>query len=336
MPRMLGTMASLGVKFVHSQRHNLVTNISIECLKAGPEHCALAKPHGGRTVVIKDLEQRLNTLVTSLITHPVPGYTKSSGPSLVTYAGLTSAIYGSMYNAASWPALAQMLYELEAGNSSLATRFLERSAWEYDPTKPPAPIRRPATEELGDLVICADSYDAPMPPEGLAWWSSLWANMTAKSWIAGNSRFHNVFPCRHFTTFWPNVAEVFRGDLNHTLKHPVLLIAERYDPATPLRNGRRLLAEMGQNARLIAHGGYGHSSRDRSACTDSIAKAYLLNGTVPKDAETACYADEKPYMYGVARSENSTAGGYTVEPFDPIRAWEEHMETMATWFPTRV
>lgn len=312
------------------------TKLFVECLNAGPEHCALAKPHGGRPVTLKGLQERLNILITSLITNPVPGYTENSGPSLVTYASLTSAIYGSMYNAKSWPALAQMLYELEAGNSTLATRFLERAAWEYDPTKPQAPSRRPTTDELSYIVICSDGYDAPVPPEGLQWWSNLWANMTAKSWIAGNSRFHSVFPCRHYTAYWPDAAEVYRGNLNHTLKHPVLLIAETYDPATPLRNGRRLLAEMGQNGRLIAHHGYGHSSRDTSACTNSIAKAYLLNGTVPQDPETACFADEKPYLYGVDVSKDATSSEYTREKPDPVQAWEEHIELMTEWFPSRV
>lgn len=318
----------LGGKAFHSLKLIWSTDTEIECLNAGPEYCALAKPHGGQPVALKDLQQRLDLLVKSLITHPISGYTEESGPSLITYARLTGAIYGSMYNAQSWPALAEMLYELEAGNSSLAAGYLEAGTWEYDPTRPQSLLHRPSTDELGSLVICGDGYDAPMPPEGLAWWSSLWANMTSKSWISGNSRFHNVFPCRHFTTYWPDVAEVFRGDLNQTLKHPVLLIAETYDPATPLRNGRRLLAEMGDNARLIAHHGYGHSSRDKSNCTESIAKAYILNGTVPEDSETACYADKKPYVKD-PHTESLT------ETWDPVKDWKEHIEMMATWFPSR-
>ncbi|ROW17980.1 hypothetical protein VPNG_00212 [Cytospora leucostoma] len=302
-----------------------------ECINAGPEHCALAKSHGGKPVDLAELRARTENLVTSLIRAPVPGYTETSGPSLVTYSGIVSAIYSSLYNAKSWPALAEMLYELEAGNSTLAAAFLERLVWEYDPTRPQLPSPRPSTDELTFLVICGDGYDAPLPPEGLAWWSSLWANMTEKSWISGNSRFANVFPCRHFTTYWPDVAEVYRGDLNTTLKHPVLLIAETYDPATPLRNGRRLAAEMGKNARLIAHHGYGHSSRDRSNCTDSIAKAYILNGTVPEEQETACYANEKPYPYGVKGNGTATVVAAAATRQDPIEAWEEHVQELAKW-----
>ncbi len=107
--------------------------------------------------------------------------------------------------------------------------------------------------------------------------------MSSRSWIAGNSRFFAVLPCRHYTSYWPTPAEVYRGDLNRTLRHPVLLLAETYDPATPLRNGRRLAAEMGHaNARLVAHHGYGHSSaRDRSSCTDAIARRFIMTGELP-------------------------------------------------------
>jgi pimeloyl-ACP methyl ester carboxylesterase len=295
-----------------------------ECIHAGPKHCALAKSSGGRSIALEHLNDRMLTLVSSLIVRPISGYTENSGPSLITYSALVSAIYRSLYNAKSWPALAQMLYELEAGNSTLAAAFLERSAWEYNPTLPSPPSPKPSSDELANLVICADSYDAPHSPGDLDWWSDLWANMTSRSWISGNFRFFYVLPCRHFTTYWPEPAEVYREDLNHTLKNPVLLIAETYDPATPLRNGRRLAAEMGRNARLIAHHGYGHSSSDSSKCTDSIAKEFILRGTLPEAQETACFADEKPYMYGV-----KAEGALTQIKQDPVEAWEQHLKAVA-------
>ncbi|KAI2609197.1 hypothetical protein GGR54DRAFT_388246 [Hypoxylon sp. NC1633] len=301
-----------------------------ECLNAGPEHCALSRPRGTEPVSLQELEIRMKKLVVSISQRPVVGYLESSGPSLITYSALVAAIYGAMYNANSWPALAQMLYELEAGNSTLATALLDRSGWEYDPTLPSPPSPKPSTDELGALVICADSYDAPLPPDGLIWWQSLWSNMSTQAWISGNSRFFSVFPCRHFNTYWPQPAEVYRGDLNSTLKNPVLLIAETYDPATPLRNGRRLVNEMGKNARLIVHHGYGHSSRDKSSCTDSIAKAYILNGTLPEDQETPCYADEKPYLYGV---KTTGSGVENAASRDPIEAWREHIQELALWKP---
>jgi pimeloyl-ACP methyl ester carboxylesterase len=301
-----------------------------ECLNAGVKHCALARAKRDTPVTLQDLEDRMAALISSLILRPITGYAKSSGPSLITYSALVSTIYGSMYNAISWPALAQMLYELEDGNSTLAAAFLERSDWEYDPTLPSAPSPKPSSDELGTLVICADSYDAPQPIGGLDWWESLWANMTERTWISGNSRFFTVLPCRHFLSYWPAPAEVYRGDLNHTLRNPMLLIAETYDPATPLRNGRRLLAEMGRNARLIVHHGYGHSSRDRSNCTDSIARKFILHGILPEEEETDCYANEKPYLYGVKDIDPVEATSLNQ---NPIEMWREHLGELALWNP---
>ncbi|KAJ5485185.1 hypothetical protein N7539_005173 [Penicillium diatomitis] len=267
-----------------------------ECIRAGPDACALAKAPRSQNgpVTLNDLENRMMQLLESLKTRPQSAYTESSGPSLITYSSLIEhIIYPAMYRPANWALVAQLLHDLEHNNATLAARWLD-STWSQQ-SAPPS-TSSPSTTELDYLVICADSHDAPMPDNGLKWWDSLWANMTAQSWMAGNSRFFAVLPCRHYQTYWGQPAEVYRGDLNHTLKTPVLLIASPWDPATPLRNGRRLLNEMGKNARLIVHHGFGHSSRrDPSACTDRIAKAYVLEGVLPEEQEVACDANVKPY-----------------------------------------
>lgn len=271
-----------------------------ECLNAGPKWCALANPGSNMDgpVTLAQLEARMAQLLESLQARPQSAYTESGGPSLVTYAALVERIlYPAMYRPENWPGTAQMLYELEAGNATLAATSLDLS-WSDHSEKPHYPYS-PASSELDFLVICADSYDAPLP-DGLDWWDQLWKDMSDRSWLAGNSRFFAVLPCRYYNTYWAPPSEVYRGDLNHTLKTPTLLIASPYDPATPLRNGRRLRTEMGQNARLIVHHAYGHSSRrDMSECTNQVAKAYILHGVIPKEQETHCYANEKPYIRGL-------------------------------------
>ncbi|KAH6847053.1 hypothetical protein B0I37DRAFT_353837 [Chaetomium sp. MPI-CAGE-AT-0009] len=302
-----------------------------ECINAGPEYCALAKSKDGKPVTLPALEARMDALMASLADRPMPVYLPTTGPSLVTYSAMANTIYGALYNAHSWPAMAQVLYELEDGNATLAAAAVDSGWWFYDPASPcsPTPVK-PSDQELGYLVICADAYDAP-GPDDLDWWLSLWGNMTTRSWVAGNSRFYVTLPCRHFSQYWPEPVGVYRGDLNHTLNNPVLLIAETYDPATPLRNGRRLLQEMGKNARLIAHHGYGHSSgRDISSCTENIARAYMLNGTLPEEQETACYADEKPYLYGVKQNASTLARR---EAEDPLGAWKEHLAELSFMNP---
>lgn len=276
-----------------------------ECVDAGPDACALATPISGQNgpVTLKQLEERMARLLKSLQLRPQSAYTESGGPSLVTYSALVeNVLYPAMYKPMNWPSTAQMLYELEAGNATLAANLLDLS-WS-DHSQKSTYHSAPSSSELELLVICSDGYDAPLP-DGLEWWDQLWANMTAQSWMAGNSRFFTVLTCRHYNTYWDPPSEVYRGDLNHTLKTPALLIASPYDPATPLRNGRRLLNEMGKNARLIVHNAYGHSSRrDRSDCTDQLAKEYILYGTLPEEQEVDCYANKKPYDRSLADGSN--------------------------------
>lgn len=268
-----------------------------ECINAGPKWCALANPISSQDgpVTLAQLEARMTQLLESLKARPRSAYTESAGPSLVTYSALIERVlYMAMYRPADWPATAQTLYELEAGNTTLAANSLDLSWSDHSETQFYPHV--PSSTELDSLVICADSYDAPLP-DGLEWWDKLWETMSAQSWIAGNSRFFAVLPCRHYNTYWDSPSEVYRGDLNNTLKTPTLLIASPYDPATPLRNGRRLLAEVGQNARLIVNHAYGHSSRrDRSNCADQVAKAYILHGILPEEQEIQCYANSKPYV----------------------------------------
>ncbi|CAK7567185.1 MAG: hypothetical protein SEPTF4163_005147 [Sporothrix epigloea] len=325
-----------------------------ECIDAGPEHCPLACPLYGSTHVptLAELESRMVALFASVAARPVVAYTAASGPSLVTYSALVAAMYATLYNPHTWPGTAAMLYELEQGNATLASSMMDDFVWQYNPAKPVtfpptaggggedgacpptvpviAPLSPPDTEEVMPLVICADSYDAPQPADGLAWWDDLWANMTATSWIAGNSRFYNVLPCRHFAKHWPQPTGVFRGPLNASLAHPILIVAETYDPATPLANGYRLLAEMGQrNARLLVHHGYGHASYpDPSECTEAILLAYVRDGVLPNETETQCYANKKPYRYG------DQADATTIDKKTYSTIWQEHLKAVRMLHPS--
>ncbi|KZP09175.1 alpha/beta-hydrolase [Athelia psychrophila] len=274
-----------------------------ECLAAGPDRCALAPPAGSQST-LPALVARMDNLFAQILERPVPGFIAKSGPGIITYEIIISLLYSALYNAETWPKFARTLKELEGGNATLALEGLEGS-WGFDPNPEERgdnskfPLKFPVaqSEELTMMVICGDSYDAPQKP--LEWWADLRQTMAVKSFISANSRLYNTLPCRHFP--WKS-AEVYRGGFNATLKNPVLLIGEPYDPATPLRSGRALAKDMGDNARLLVHHGYGHSSgRDTSKCTENILRALFVNGTLPayKDGEESeCYADGKPFPEG--------------------------------------
>ncbi|OAQ70942.1 tap domain-containing protein [Pochonia chlamydosporia 170] len=264
-----------------------------ECVHMGPKHCALARPVSGQEVTLQNLQARMEALMASIAKRPIPGYTPSNGPTLITYARLNSAIFSVLYDQKRWPHMAKLLFELEQGNSTLAAEHLDEGMWSGNPDS--SVSHRLVSGELGLMVICSDSYDAPQPSNGLEWWDDLWKRLVKMSWIGGDDNFMFVFPCRQFTKYWPQPAEVYRGDFNNTLKNPILLISETHDPATPISNGRRMHKEMGRNSRLVVHHGYGHSSQFISNCTNSIVRNLILNGVVPDEAETDCYAEVKPY-----------------------------------------
>ncbi|CAH0003706.1 unnamed protein product [Clonostachys byssicola] len=271
-----------------------------ECLEAGPDHCALATPvaESSGPTTLKELEARMQRLFNSLIEQPLSGYSPISGPAIVTYSQVVFWIYICMYEPKRWPLTAQILRELEAGDTTLAISNFE-GRW-YNNTYTG---RKESSEELFFMVVCADAFDDPPPQDGLGWWDEFWANSSDHSWIAGSFRFTEVFACRHYQTYWPNPPGVYRGDLNHTLSNRVLVISGTHDPATPLKNGRDLVAEMGDNARLIVHHGYGHvSGSDPSDCTDGLGKDYILHGTLPTDEETHCFPNHKPYVGGAGVS----------------------------------
>ncbi|ETS64279.1 hypothetical protein PaG_01118 [Moesziomyces aphidis] len=318
-PHAVGRLMLDGTEYVRDQRRiggfgwAALDNITAafqdgllgECVDAGPDRCKLAQslPGSSSLPTRSDLITAMDGLFGRLVERPLAGHTEASGPMIISYTQLISLIYGALYNPFGWDALAAGLHELLQGNTSMIAQMLD--SWEYNPSMP---VAKHSSDELGMLVICSDQYDSPLPPgydvetNGERWYLELWKHMVEQSEIGGNGRFLDILPCRQWNATFGAPKEVYRGDLDHDLSAPVLLIAEAYDPATPLRNGRRLLREMGKNARLIAHHGYGHSSRDTSTCTDTIMRNYMLHGTLPDQQETQCHADGQPYRYTDAKS----------------------------------
>lgn len=271
-----------------------------ECLRAGPQHCLLATLDDGSSripITLRRLELRMKQLFQSLIEQPLASYTNTGIPTIVTYSRLVQFIRVTLYDPRRWPLTVQMLYDLENGNATTAASALEKFWYTVPPATPNPLLPKTSSFELTSIVICADAYDAPQPGNDLDWWDGFWERLTEESWMAAGFTFNLGFACRHFQANWPNPPGVYRGDLNHTLRNPALLISGTHDPATPLKHAKKLMEEMGDNCRFIVHHGYGHiSDADPSDCTDALARAYIVNGTLPDHMETHCYANDKPFL----------------------------------------
>ncbi|KAK0566129.1 hypothetical protein OC844_000873 [Tilletia horrida] len=295
-----------------------------ECVRSGPEGCALAKDN----TTVEDLKQSMWDLFDRLKKHPLPATHPELGPGVVTFETVDSIIYSALYSSPSWPLLARMLAGLKEGNGTLALQMQE---WNFDPTLSVKHSSHPgwtgvhvpktASEELTLAVVCSDSFDSKR--HNLTWWNELQSKMVSQSYLGGSVNFGYVFPCKSFKL---KVAEVYRGRWDHDLKNPVLIIGETHDPATPLRGARHIHKVLGKgNSRLIEHHGYGHSSADRSGnCTERIKRELFLHGKLPEADVTECFADTKPYPHPAAKSAAATG-------LQPAGVGEEREFTLEDW-----
>jgi hypothetical protein len=144
-----------------------------ECVNAGPDRCALATlDKDDNRTTLASLQGRMNDLLQRVLHRPIPAYTSTYGPGIVTYEYLIKLIYQSLYNTYTWPGTASMLADLEKGNATSAFEAISSELGSNYTAK----AKEHSSEELGMIVICADAFDAPHQP--IEWWLELQSNMT--------------------------------------------------------------------------------------------------------------------------------------------------------------
>ncbi len=75
--------------------------------------------------------------------------------------------------------------------------------------------------------------------------------------------------------------------------NPVLVVGNRFDPATPYA-GAVKVASLLPGSRLLTVNGWGHTSLFLSACADDAVNTYLLT-SVPPPAGKVCNQDVTPF-----------------------------------------
>jgi hypothetical protein len=96
---------------------------------------------------------------------------------------------------------------------------------------------------------------------------------------------------------WPGHAtERYAGRWNAKTKTPILLISNRFDPATGYQNAQSSEKLLG-NAVLLTEDGFGHLSlNDPSSCVQKWRISYLVNLVTPPRG-TVCAADQAPFHF---------------------------------------
>ena len=219
--------------------------------------------------------------------HPIPAADTPDRP--VNGDDIRNGSIVILYSKFNWPFLAAALTQAEAGDASLL-RFLADLSWgrnddgTYDP----------GTDRYFTLSAAEQRYPFSDIGHYLATGAHSWG-LFDHFWInSGYSEYYwGVFPVTARDAYYGP----FSAPKNGT---PTLVVGTSYDPATPYRGAKRMVAELG-NARLLTMRGDGHTAYGgNSSCIDEAVDAYFEDLEVPA-AGTSC-KQEVPFGEPQARS----------------------------------
>jgi pimeloyl-ACP methyl ester carboxylesterase len=248
------------------------------CRDGGPQRCSLAAA-GDPAVVVPAVFDRLAREPVEI---PLP-----DGTTLVVTQQVAVLItYQELYVPAAWPELADFLAALAAAVPSPA-----RVAATVAQTRSPlgARLRGEDYPSVGGSLAstCVDTAPSGRVRE----YPALIEAADAKAPYFGRLRGWVGLPCE----FWRlQDRDAFRGPWQQQTRAPVLVIATRFDPATPYRQAQTY-ADLFPSSRLLTLDGWGHTAvLARSACVDAAIADYLLAGHAPRDG-TVCAPDAVPF-----------------------------------------
>ncbi|WP_063018896.1 alpha/beta hydrolase [Nocardia niwae] len=254
------------------------------CAEAGRERCAFAAQSdavagAGGPVRPSDLRARNDAVLQRLREAPlVVGAGERART--VTYSEVLSSHALLLYDPErGWPALAELLVELErgpAGNPETVGEVLSATAQPDD------------SLDSYTAISCADNIFTRNPAE----WAEVARDLAVVSPTYGTFWLALRQPCAYWPAPPEGYAQRYTGPWILRSDTPALLVNNRFDPATPLGAARRAQQEL-VNARLVVvEDGYGHAPLGE--CTRKLRERYLVDLQLPAPGGT-CRPDELPF-----------------------------------------
>jgi len=242
------------------------------CQAAGPARCALAR-HA------ETVAHRVAGLFARARRAPIPA-PHAAPPGVLSYGDLLQTTFTPLRDPEMWPQYAQELDAAASGDASA----LETAARQQ---RTPAAFTKATTSAA---IQCAD---APAS-EPVSAWPRVIGQLTHAGTLWGPVvGWWTWAPC---AANWPGHAtESYTGPWDATTKTPILLINNRYDPATGYP-GAQLAARLLGNAVLLTVNSYGHPVELPSTCADTWRVRYLVNLVTPPPG-TVCGA-QSPFQSG--------------------------------------
>ena len=257
---------------------------------AGGPNCAFSQG---------DPKRRFDRLARRLLRQPAEFTDPTTGETfVVTYNELIGATLGVLYDPAAWPEWAEILQQLDeltspsaaaaslqAVRARLGARFQQEdypNFVEGFPGVACSETHNPSS--VGAWSRAARAQDRQYPYFGRPW---TWFSSICEPWPG-----------------WDD--DHFDGPWNHTTANPVLVVGNRFDPATPY-HGAVTVDRLLPRSRLLTLAGWGHTSLFASACIDAHVSTYLLTTRVPPRG-TVCRPDVVPFAEPAA-AQAVQAGG---------------------------
>ncbi|KAH8905733.1 alpha/beta-hydrolase [Coniochaeta sp. PMI_546] len=247
-----------------------------ECIKAGPDSCALAS--------LADSGKRLSELVQSqleeLKRQPIAVYVNNTLYGLLTYEKIwLNGVFPGLYDPRSWHSLANNLASLLKGNATEAyLAHGQRKRWKLegdasrfvllnDGLSGPkywAPDRQSLVERLAPLMEQSSFSPAELP-----------IYYAKQQWLY--PRTHHYKPRKGVKT-----------------AEPLLILSTTFDPICPLISAQSA-NEAFEGSRIVEVQGYGHCSMAvTSTCAQRFVRDFLFEGRLP-EKHTLCKVDS-PYF----------------------------------------
>jgi len=285
-------------------QNSVYSGLLEECIKAGPERCALASHASTKA----ELAQKLFSMAQKLRDDPIAVYINNGLYGIIGHTSVWfNGILSSLYRPASWQLLAKNLAALLDGNATdafLSYEWRGEDSW----------LRK---EDSAILVYFNDALSGPQhwPQDHRLLLDKLSPKLNKSLFSDGNFNLNFV---RAAWAIPKSHAYVPRHGVKTA--HPLLVLSTTYDPICPLISAKNASATF-EGARLLKIKGYGHCSLAvPSVCAARHVQAFFANGKLPAERHVQCEVDGNPYFGDVRNTDGNTAA--LVQFHDP---WDQRV-----------
>lgn len=221
-----------------SDTDNVFTGFCKGCV-AAPKVCPLA---GNFTA--EQLEKKLYDLLWDLKYHPIPIYIPDGGSTVVDYTMIKALVFQGLYDPTSWPGIANILYATMTKNMT----FLAEKSADFSSA---SPGYKPDPKQG---IKCGDKGITESEAENVF---DVIKTRHEMSKIDGDGDDRPLMECARWKI---KAKERYEGDFKADTKNPALLIANSFDPVTPLVSAKNMSHSL-KDSVVLEHKAYGVSDR---------------------------------------------------------------------------